>query len=131
MRGVHRLYANGRMQIFCLMILFMALESLAVINLTRGGNELDSILGLNPLPDSVFIFPDTDNQLTFELSNHYTCTATVTLTFTHIGNNPDKYPILRHTGQDNYDFLNLKIFLLPISFLKVIPALILRNIVRM
>jgi hypothetical protein len=34
MRGVHRLYANGRMQIFCLMILFMALESLAVINLT-------------------------------------------------------------------------------------------------
>ena len=44
MRGVHRLYANGRMQIFCLMILFMALESLAVINLTRGGNELDSIL---------------------------------------------------------------------------------------
>lgn len=108
MRGVHRLYANGRMQIFCLMILFMALESLAVINLTRGGNELDSILRLNPLPDSVFNFPDTESQLIFELSNHYPSTATVTLTFTHTGNNPDKYPILRHTGQDNYDFFKFK-----------------------
>jgi len=111
MRGIHRLCVFGRMQIFCLLILFMALQSLATsIKLSKGGNELDSILKLNPLPADTFNFPETENQLIFNLSSYYQTPANVAnITFIHTGTDPDKYPILRHIGTEiSYDFFRKK-----------------------
>lgn len=118
MRGIHRLCVIGRVQIFCLLVLFTALETLAAsIELTMGGSELDNILKSSSLPADTFYFPETDNQLIFNLSSHYPSQQSVTLTFIHTGTDPDKYPILKHTGNyDNYNFLMNK----NLSFTRVI-----------
>lgn len=117
MRWVLRLCSIDRIHILCLLVLLMTLESRAVsIELTAGGNELDNILKSSSLPDT-FYFPETDNQLIFNLSSHYPSQQSVTLTFIHTGTDPDKYPILKHTGNyDNYNFLMNK----NLSFTRVI-----------
>ncbi len=116
MSRVYRICSNCRLPIFCLLVLFMALESLAATNLTRGGNELDSILRLNPVPDDTFYFTDTNQQLTFNLFSHYSYDQNATLTFIHTGNNPDKYPILKHTASESYNFFQNK----TLSFTRVV-----------
>ena len=105
MRWVLRLCSIDRIHILCLLVLLMTLESRAVsIELTAGGNELDSLLIMSSLPADTFIFPETDEQLTFFLFSDYSSTENKTLVFKHDGNNPDKYPILKHTRNTNYTF---------------------------
>lgn len=115
MSRVHRICSNCRLLVVCLLVLFIALESRAAsFYLTEGGFELDNILTNNPVPYDTFYLPE---QKTFELSSYYPSTANATLAFIHEGNNPDNYPILKHTGtQDNYNFFKDK----NISFTHVI-----------
>ncbi len=119
MGGVLKFRSTGRVQIFRLLVLFMALESWASsFELNKGGNQLDSIFkNITSLPDT-FYFPETTTQLIFNLYSHYpTPNAVDTITFINKGKNPDTYPILIHTGSyDNYGFFKK----LNLSFTRVI-----------
>ncbi len=107
MNWVHGLSAKGRVQILCFLIFSLVWQSFAAITIGPGASNsaLDSVFQkVRPLPDTIF-FTDTTQQKTFILNSNYPATATDTVYFIHTGTNPDKYPVLKHTFDQNYNFL--------------------------
>lgn len=103
MSRVHHFAAKGKVQIFILLIFFIISGAQAAsVTLDSSSNALDSIL-LRPLPDTIY-FADTLVQRTYMLKSSYPAANDKTVHFIHTGNNPDKYPILKHTDYDGYNF---------------------------
>lgn len=71
------------------------------VTLSAGGNELDNILKNGPIPDTIFF---SGAQKIYNLTSYYG-DFSGTIHFIGLANDPDEYPILRHTNDKNYNFL--------------------------